>query len=114
MTLHFFNEPSMADKIGFLITMLIVLIILIGFEVKSWLENRRTNRKAKSSIKPIPLWKWILLYFCPTHIGFDSEGEVASVCFAKVLFKDVYIMRIDYFDNKTGNLIKTERLTRKG
>ena len=40
MTIKFF-EPDMVDKIGFLISMLIVLFIFIGFEIKSWWEDRK-------------------------------------------------------------------------
>lgn len=65
-------------------------------------------------IKPIPLWKWILLYFRPTHISFDTKGDIACVCFAKVLFKEIYIMREDYFCIPTGNLLRTNKLTRSG
>lgn len=63
--------------------------------------------------KPIPLWKWILLYFCPTHISFDDEGDVARICFAKVLFKEIYIMHEDYFCISTGELLRTSKLTRR-
>jgi len=65
-------------------------------------------------IKPIPLWKWILLYFCQAHIGFDTEGDIARVCWAKILFNHIYIVREDYFCMKTGNLLRTGKLTRKG
>lgn len=65
-------------------------------------------------IKPIPLWKWILLYFCPARMGFDVEGDVACICFAKVLFKEIYIVREDYFCISTGELLRTSKLTRSG
>ena len=64
--------------------------------------------------KPIPLWKWILLYFCPTHISFDTEGDICCVCFAKVLFKQIYIVREDYFCVVSSNLLNIIRLTRRG
>lgn len=73
-----------------------------------------SDEEIKFSVKPIPLWKWILLYFCPTHISFDDEGDIACICFVKVLFKEMYIMREDYFCISTGNLIKTSKLTRRG
>lgn len=62
----------------------------------------------------IPLWKWILLFFCPVHIGYDEEGDVACVTFVKILFKQMYVMRTDYFCISTGNLLRTRKLTRKG
>ena len=65
-------------------------------------------------IKPIPLWKWILLYFCPAYKGFDAEGDVACVCYAKTLFKQIYIVREDYFCISTGELLRTVKLTRNG
>lgn len=64
--------------------------------------------------KTIPIWKWILLYFCHSYIGFDVEENVACVCFAKVLFHHIYVMREDYYCMATGNLIRTRKLTRKG
>jgi hypothetical protein len=64
--------------------------------------------------KPIPIWKWFLLYFCPVYISFDTEGDVGCVCFAKVLFKQIYFVRIDYFCISTGSLIRTSKLTRRG
>lgn len=68
----------------------------------------------KPEFKPIPVWKWILLHLCPAHISFDTEGDIACVCFAKILFGHIYIMREDYFSMTTGNLLKTSKLTRKG
>lgn len=68
----------------------------------------------KPKIKPIPVWKWILLHFCPTHIGYDTEGDIACVCHVKILFKQMYFMRTDYFCMTTGNLLRTEKLTRRG
>lgn len=64
--------------------------------------------------KPIPLWKWFLLFFCPVHIGYDEEGDIACVTFVKILLKHIYIMHIDYFSKATGNLLRTRKLTRKG
>lgn len=64
--------------------------------------------------EPIPIWKWILLFFCPVHIGYDEEGDIACITFAKMLFKDMYIVREDYFCKTTGNLLRTRKLTRKG
>lgn len=69
--------------------------------------------KEKPKFKTIPLWKWILLYFRPAHMGFDTKGDVACVHYAKMLFKTVYIMREDYFCISTGNLLNTRKLTRK-
>ena len=54
----------------------------------------------------LPLWKRILLCFCPTHVGFDVEGDVAYVCYAKILFGHICIIREDMFDVPTGNLIR--------
>lgn len=68
----------------------------------------------KASDKPIPVWKWVLLFFCPTYMSYDTEGDVACVCFTKVLFKEIYVMRTDYFCISTGNLLRTNKLTRKG
>lgn len=65
-------------------------------------------------VELIPMWKWILLFFCPVHISYDEEGDIACVIFAKVLFKQIYIMREDYFCKATGNLLRTRKLTRKG
>ena len=64
--------------------------------------------------KPIPMWKWILLYFCPVLKGFNIEGDVVCVYSAKILFKQMYIMQIDYYCTPTGNLLRTKKLTRKG
>lgn len=64
-------------------------------------------------IKPIPMWKWILLHFCPVHLGFDTEGDIVCVSFAKVLFKQVYFVRTDYYCVTTGYLLRTNKLTRK-
>ena len=69
---------------------------------------------SKPEIKPIPVWKWILLYLCPTHISVDTQGDVACVCFVKVLFKHIYLVRTDYYCMTTGNLLRTSKLTRKG
>ena len=68
----------------------------------------------KPKVKPIPLWKWILLYFCREHITFDTEGDIAMVCWAKILFNHIYIVREDYYCKTTGNLLRTGKLTRKG
>ena len=68
----------------------------------------------KPKLKPIPMWKWILLYFCPVHKGFDIEGDIVCVCSAKILFKHMYIVQTDYFSMTTGNLLRTRKLTRKG
>lgn len=68
----------------------------------------------KVGFKTIPMWKWILLCFCPTHTSYETEGDVACVCFAKILFKHIYIMREDYYCTTTGNLLRTRKLTRKG
>lgn len=68
----------------------------------------------KPEFKPIPMWKWILLYFCPVLKGFDTKGDIVCVSFAKILFKHIYIMREDYFSMTTGNLLRTKKLTRKG
>ena len=64
--------------------------------------------------RPIPIWKWILLCFCPVHLGFDTEGDIVCVSFVKILFKHIYIMREDYYCMTTGNLLRTKKLTRKG
>lgn len=64
-------------------------------------------------LKPIPMWKWILLYFCPVHKGFNTEGDVVCVCSAKILFKQMYIVQTDYYSTTTGNLLWTRKLTRK-
>ena len=64
--------------------------------------------------KPIPVWKWILIHLCPTHIGYDSEGDIACVSFVKILFNHMYVMRTDYFCITTGNLQRSEKLTRRG
>lgn len=70
---------------------------------------------SKPEIKPIPLWKWILLYFCPAHVSYSgTEGAIACVCISKVLFKHIYLVRTDYYSMTTGNLLRTSRLTRKG
>ena len=68
----------------------------------------------KPKIKPIPVWKWILLHFCPMYTSFDSEGDIVCVCYAKILFKHMYFMEIGYYSMTTGNLLKTEKLTRRG
>ncbi len=68
----------------------------------------------KPELKPISMWKRLLLFFCPTHLGFDTEGDIVSVCFAKKLFKQLFVMRIDYFSVTTGNLLKTRKLIRSG
>lgn len=66
-------------------------------------------------IKPklIPLWKWILLYFRPVRISFDAENDIACIIHAKELFKEIYIMRKDYFCVSTGDLLRTCKLTRR-
>lgn len=63
--------------------------------------------------EPIPLWKWLLLCFCPVHIGYDVEGDIACVSFAKMLFKHIYFVREDYYCITTGNLLRTRKLTKK-
>lgn len=73
----------------------------------------KTTEEVKASVKPIPMWKWILLHLCPTYMNYDTEGDIACVCFAKVLFKKIYIMRVDYFSISTGNLLRTNKLTRR-
>ena len=44
----------------------------------------KTNEEEKDSVKPMPMWKWILLHFCPTHVSYDTEGDIACVCFTQV------------------------------
>lgn len=73
----------------------------------------KTTEEVKDSVKTIPMWKWILLHFCPAYVSYDTEGDIACVCFAKVLFKKIYIMREDYFCVSTGNLLRTYKLTRR-
>lgn len=72
----------------------------------------KTTEEIKASVKLIPMWKWILLNFCPAYVSYDTEGDIACVCFAKVLFKHIYIMRTNYFCISTGNLLRTYKLTR--
>ena len=73
----------------------------------------KTTEEVKASVKPIPMWKWILLHFCPAYVSYDTEGDIACVCSAKVLFKKIYIMREDYFSISTGNLLRSRKLTRR-
>ncbi len=42
-----------------------------------------TDEEAKTSVKPIPIWKWVLLHFCPTYISYDTEGDIACVFFQR-------------------------------
>lgn len=77
------------------------------------MDKTKVIEEEKPKIKPIPVWKWILLHFCPTHIGFDSEGDIACATFVKILFKQMYVMRTDYFSMTTGNLLRSEKLTRR-
>ena len=63
---------------------------------------------------PIPIWKWVLLFFCPVFTGYDDEGDIYCVCYAKMLFKCIYIVQVNYYDRATGNLIRAIKLTRKG
>ena len=72
-----------------------------------------TDGGIKALIKPIPIWKWILLYFCPAYMSYDTEGDIACVCFAKVLFKHIYIVHEDYYHIPTGRLLRTYKLTRR-
>ena len=58
----------------------------------------------------IPFWKWILLHFVKTHVGFDSEGDFATVCYMKMLFKELYVWRLDTYRN--GKLINSSKLER--
>lgn len=69
--------------------------------------------EVKASVKPIPVWKWILLHFRPAYISYDTEGDIACVCYAKVLFKQIYTMRTDFFCISTGNLLSSSKLTRR-
>jgi hypothetical protein len=73
----------------------------------------KTTEEVKASVKTIPMWKWILLHFCPAYVSYDTEGDIACVIYAKVLFKKIYIMRTDYFCISTGNLLRSGRLTRR-
>jgi len=47
------------------------------------------NKRLVSFI--IPLWKWILLHFVRTYVGYDSEGEIMTICRMKMLFKQMYV-----------------------
>ena len=62
--------------------------------------------------KLIPLWKWILLYFRPVNISFAAEDDIACIIYTKELFKEIYIIRKDYFRVSTGDLLRTCKLTR--
>ena len=62
---------------------------------------------------PIPLWKWILLYFVKPHIGVDVDVHITTVCYAKMLFGVIYIWKIKTYNSYNGKLIKVEKLTRK-
>ena len=68
----------------------------------------------KPKFEPIPVWKWILLFFCPVHIGYDEEGDIVCVSFNKMLFNHLYVMQLDYWSKATSNLLRTSKLTRKG
>lgn len=72
-----------------------------------------TDEEIKALVKPIPVWKWILLFFCPAYMYWDTEGDVACVCYAKVLFGQIYIVREDWFHIPTGRLLRTHKLTRR-
>lgn len=61
---------------------------------------------------PIPLWKWILLYFVKSHIGVDVDIHTTTFCYAKKLCGEVYIWKIETYNSYNGKLIKTEKLTR--
>ena len=62
---------------------------------------------------PIPLWKWILLHFVKTYKSFDTDLHVTVVCYAKMLFKKIYIWKIETYNSYNGKLIKIEKLARK-
>lgn len=64
--------------------------------------------------KPIPVFIWILLHFVRTKKSIDIDVHITSVCYAKVLFKKIYIWKIETFNTYNGKLIKTTKLTRKG
>lgn len=66
------------------------------------------NKRPVSFI--IPLWKWILLHFVRTYVGYDSEGEIMTICRMKMLFKQMYIWRLDTYRN--GKLIDSRKLER--
>ena len=38
----------------------------------------------------IPLWKWILLHFVKTYKTFDVDLHIITVCYTKMLFKEIY------------------------
>ena len=72
-----------------------------------------TDEETKALVKPIPVWKWILLFFCPSYKSCDTEGDIACICRAKVLFKQIYVVRIAWFHIPTGRLLKAYKLTRR-
>lgn len=77
-------------------------------------EQELRAEEMQALFKPIPVWKWVLLHLCPAYIaGYDTEGDIACVCIAKVLFKQIYIVRTDWFHIPTGRLLKTCKLTRR-
>lgn len=41
MTIFFLMRQLLLIKIGFVILMLIVLLILVGYEIKNWREDRK-------------------------------------------------------------------------
>lgn len=59
----------------------------------------------------IPLWKWILLLFTKPKIIFDPlDKDIATVCYIKSLFKEIYVYRvITYYK---GNKISDNKLKR--
>lgn len=58
----------------------------------------------------IPLWKWILLHFVKTYVGYDCEGEIMTICSMKKLFGELYVWSIDTYKN--GKLIRASKLSR--